>query len=174
VGITTTGGLSVTGASTLVGAATASGGLTAGVGITTTGGLSVTGASTLVGAATASGGLTADVGITTTGVLSVTGASTLVGGVTASNNITATGFAIGSNALLGFNVISATITNGALVAHGLGVIPKVVCTPILSDGISDTLSISATNVTSFTVQLYNGPLAAFSANTIDINCWAFR
>ena len=73
--------------------------------------------------------------------------------------------------------ISAAVTNGALVAHNLGAIPKVICQPIAggtNTSITDTVWISATNTTSFTVGIIESLKNGVSSDTVNINCLAFR
>lgn len=122
------------------------------------GNVTVTGTSTFVGQATASGGLTSP-------------------NLTATTSISGAALSIGTNTLSGFSIISASVTNGALVAHNLGAIPKVVCQPIsggTATGITDTIWISATNTTSFTVGIIEIGQNKVSTDTVNINCLAFR
>lgn len=97
--------------------------------------------------------------------------------ITATTAISAAALKIASNTLSGFAIISASVTNGALVAHNLGAIPKVVCQPIsggTATGITDTIWISASNTTSFTVGIIEMLKNAVSSDTVIINCLAFR
>ena len=97
--------------------------------------------------------------------------------ITATTAISAAALKIASNTLSGFAIISAAVTNGALVAHNLGAIPKVICQPIAggtNTSITDTVWISATNTTSFTVGIIESLKNGVSADTVNINCLAFR
>lgn len=127
-----------------------------------------------------SGSLSAD-SVTATTITATTLVSQTVNlsssNITATTAISAAALKIASNTLSGFAIISAAVTNGALVAHNLGAIPKIICQPIsggTATGITDTIWISASNTTSFTVGIIEMLQNRVSTDTVNINCLAFR
>lgn len=144
------------------------------------GNVTITGTSALVGAVTTTGAATVGGALTANGAVTTSGALVASGGmsgkyITATTAISVAALNVDGTFVSGMAVISASVTNGALVAHNLGVIPKVICQPIsggTATGITDTVWISATNTTSFTVGIIEMLQNKVSTDTVRINCIA--
>jgi len=147
-----------------------------------TGNLTVSGTSALVGAVTTTGAATVGGALNANGAVTVAGALVANTGlssnyITASTSITTAAVKVGANTLSGFQIISQAITNGLTINHNLGVVPKIICQPMSggsTTSITDTVWISASTATNFTVGVIEALKNTVSTDTINVNCLLFR
>ncbi len=101
----------------------------------------------------------------------------LSGDLSAANVTATTAISLGGNSLAGFMIISQAVTNGLTISHNLGALPKVICQPRAggsATSITDTIWISATSTTTFTVGVVEPFKNQMSTDTVNVNCLVYR